>query len=218
MTEHDVALLAQNAYEGDEDAMRKLIEMRWCERSSAETSWFTCEDAIDPKMIEAAYDHAEADKWLEDLNNAEAMIEFGCMYRDGDNRDIERALFWLKAAENVGSLKAKLELGCMYRDGNGVPKDGAKAVKYFIDAALNHNYTSLHMRGCGDIYDYDADLPPDYPEYFFGDSDNWDYIDADYALGCMYLRGDGVRRDVYKAGWWFARIDDWDRFRYRRDV
>ena len=74
-----------------------------------------------------------------ELNDAEAMYNYGCYHNNGLHglsRDFDKALeFWYRAAE-LGYAQANFSLGHAYDVGQGVEKDGVKASYYCLVAAL----------------------------------------------------------------------------------
>ena len=147
--------------------------------------------------------------------NLDVIFGFGDMYRYGRGveKNINKAIFWYEQEAFWGNRDAKYALAEIYRNGEGgIQPDGEKAVKYFIELAF----------GSGDyffvtdtkIYEDGHTVPMTYSErdYFFSfDTGNGD-DEARFALGCMYLYGQAVKPNVYKAAWWFAKIDEIDRF------
>ena len=176
-------------------------------------------DDLPPDMELAAEYFEKSGDYLYN-NFDEIYCSFGYRYRYGDEveKNIEKAIFWYELEvscddDNDVIHDATLALAEIYRDGEGgIKPDGEKAVKYFMELAL----------GSGDyffvtdtkIYEDGQNVPMTYGElkYFYSfDTSNGD-DEARFALGCMYLYGQAVEPDVYKAAWWFAKTDELDRF------
>ena len=168
--------------------------------------------------LAAEYFEKSGDYLYDNFN--EICCNFGEMYRYGRGieKNIDKAILWYELEISCGedydlSCDAKFALGEIYRDGKGgIKPDGEKAVKYFMELAF----------GSGDyffatdtkIYEDGHNVPMTYSEqdYFFSfDTSNGD-DEARFALGCMYLYGQAIKPNVYKAAWWFAKIDEIDRF------
>ena len=101
------------------------------------------------------------------------------------------------------------ELGRMYLNCNGTAINVDKAIYWFKKAAV-YNCSMLYYDG--GIYGDGEDEPRlgDNAVSFFSEYYNCGHYDSIYALGCMYLHGEGVEKNAYKASWWFARIDEWN--------
>lgn len=131
---------------------------------------------------------------------------FGDMFRYGRGveKNIDKAIFFYEAER---SREAIFALGEIYRDGEGgIQPDGEKAVEYFTELAFNTG--DYFFVTNTKIYEDGQNVPMDYSEskYFLSfDTSNGD-DKARFALGCMYLYGQAVKKDVYKAAWWFAKM------------
>ena len=137
----------------------------------------------------------------------DVIVGFGDMFRYGRgvDKDINKAIFFYESEANYAydeeSRAATFALGEIYRDGK-------KAVHYFMEFAFGGGdyffVTDTKLYEDGNI------IPMDYSErdcFFSFDTANGDDA-ARFALGCMYLYGQAVKKDVYKAAWWFAKMDE----------
>ena len=137
---------------------------------------------------------------------------FGDMFRYGNGveKNIRKAIFFYEA-EGIGD--SSFALGEIYRDGEGgIQPDGEKAVGYFMETAFNSG--DYFRMTDTKIYEDGQNVPMNESErdYFFScDTSNGDDR-ARFALGCMYLYGQAVTKDVYKAAWWFAKMAELDCF------
>ena len=176
-------------------------------------------DDLPKDMAKAAEYFEKSGDYLYDYFG-DICCNFGEMYHYGRSveKNIEKAIFWYEWEISCGedydlSRDAKFALAEIYRDGEGdIKPDGEKAVKYFIDLALGSSdyFFATDTR----IYGDGQNVPMTYSErdYFFSfDTSNGD-DEARFALGCMYLYGQAVKPNIYKAAWWFAKIDEIDRF------
>ena len=139
------------------------------------------------------------------------MYELAEMYLNEDN--INEALCWLNSAAELGSEREICIFGDMYRYGRGVKKNIARAVKWYeLCEELEFNEGTFAL---GEIYrDGEGGIQPDGEKaiHYFMDlveegNDYWSDR-ARFALGCIYLYGQAVERDIYKAAWWFAKTDE----------
>ena len=132
-------------------------------------------------------------KQLAEQKNATAQYRLGDMYKKGKGlpRDDDRACQWyakaaatFKIAAKQGYVDAQLRLGDMYKEGRGVPQDDGRACQWYAKAAAQgHNaglnaLTQLAEQG---------------------------NADAQYCLGCMYRKGEGLLQDYDLARRWFEK-------------
>tara|TARA_B100001093_G_C26758821_1_gene984699 strand:- start:409 stop:1239 length:831 start_codon:yes stop_codon:yes gene_type:complete len=95
---------------------------------------------------------------------------------------------------------AQAALGAMYHDGDGVPKDIAKAVKWFKKSAEQDLGWAQNQLGLmyltGDGVSKDGDIAK---EWFSKASEKEGYPEAYYALGLMYAKGEVIPKDARLA-------------------
>ena len=126
-------------------------------------------------------------------DNAEYWYRLGEQYACGIGvpRDGGRARQWytkaaatFKKAAEQGDADAQFSLGDMYKKGEGVPQDDDMACQWYAKAAAQgHNaglnaLTQLAEQG---------------------------NADAQYCLGCMYRKGEGLLQDYDLARRWFEK-------------
>ena len=137
--------------------------------------------------------------------NAEAMFELGCIYLyDFEYKDYEKALGWLKKAEEGGIEQATTCIGYMYENGLGLNKANEKAMEQYIQAA--NAGESEAMCKLGSMYS---------ERYNYLDAIEW-YIKAARKnnktafrlIGELYYYGTGVKKDVRKAHTWWLRASN----------
>ncbi len=136
---------------------------------------------------------------------------------DGDRDD---ALVALEAAANAGQPIALWRLGTMYENGEGVQKDDARAFGYFSRIAnenastpprsLEANIVAQSFVKVGEYYRDgvpDAGIPADsarsvtllmHAATYFADAE------AQYELGKLYLKGDGISQSALQAARWLS--------------
>ena len=149
----------------------------------------------------------------------DVIVGFGDMFRYGRgvDKDINKAIFFYEAEANYAydeeSRDAMIALGEIYRDGEGgIKPDGKKAVEYFMELAFGGGdyffVTDTKLYGDGQ----NVPMSPSERDYFFSFDTANGYDKAKFALGCMYLYGQAVTKNVYKAAWWFAKTDELDHY------
>lgn len=158
-----------------------------------------------------------------------AQYFLGTMYLLGDGvpKNYTKAAEWFQKAAEQGQMYAQMELSFLYFHGEGVPKSIEKALEWTKKAANQGNLEAQY--GVGVIYqemgDYDnakiwfkkaADQGNANAQYEVGNNYYWadDYsnaliwlqksanqgnANAQMLLGRMYLKGQGVNQDFYKA-------------------
>lgn len=168
-----------------------------------------------PKNLPKAAEYFEkSDVCLYD-NFDDISCNFGEMYRYGQGveKNIGKAIFWYEQESYFGDRDAMFALGEIYRDGEGgIQPDGQKAVHYFMNLAFDVNEDYYAMMNGAKFYEDGQDVPMPYEEhsYFFSFDCNCGDDEARFALGCMYLYGQAIEKDVYKAAWCFAKTDELD--------
>ena len=151
------------------------------------------------EVASAKHDTAEALKyrylpgdWLR-LNPADAAKAVKCQFDS-----------YHTAAEQ-GYAEAQYCLGELYALGKGVPKDYAKAMKWFLKAAdQGHAYAQANL---GIIYADGLGVPEDAAEAvkWFRKAADQELASAQTILGTMYANGEGVPEDNAEAVEWYRR-------------
>lgn len=104
-----------------------------------------------------------------------------------------------------GDAESQFRLGNLYSDGEGVPKDDAKAVEWYREAA-DHGYAKA-QNNLGVMYLLGQGVPRDLTkagEWFRKAAEQG--LDASQTqLGDMYVRGEGVPKDAAKAMEWYLK-------------
>ena len=200
-TDEAIRWLKAAADLGSDDMHKKIS----CEMYMIGKRYFG-ESFLDDSNLDKAF------RWFKaaaDLGDDCANCELGFMYYFGRGveKNIAKAVEYCKVAADLGDYEACFLLFKMYREGETkIKPDIEKAVDYLAYIALEdeegHNYitTAEYLYEEGYIYPLlDGRSVLDY----YGD-DN-----ARFELGCMYLYGDYVERDVFKAACWFANMNDY---------
>ena len=138
---------------------------------------------------------------ISDDMEMQMFIDFAEMYHYGANgveKNMSKAVEWY---EQIAFLSNNeniiLTLAQIYVDGDGVPQNGKRAVELLTKIA----FVDVPPE---DMYSFGGTCPMEYGRYRYG----FDYGSdkARYKLGCMYLYGNVVEKDIYKAAWWFSNL------------
>ncbi|WP_342642319.1 tetratricopeptide repeat protein [Rhodoligotrophos ferricapiens] len=146
--------------------------------------------------------------WMDERERARAA------YRNGD---FGTALVFLKEASDDGDLIATWYLGHMYRLGQGVKADNTTAMNYYqkVAAAFNPDESDRNLlRVCIDslvqvanyyrLGDQQAGIEADPSRALdiYKIAATYGHPAAQYALGLMYFKGEGVTRNREQAVRW----------------
>lgn len=111
--------------------------------------------------------------------------------------DYSQALTILRPAAERGEPWAQLRMGFLYEKGFGVEKDTREAVDWYRKAA--------RQTGTGGWAEGKMIGALGRPGYF---NQNSDALLAQYWIGHIYFRGDGVTRDLVEAYFWIRNVSD----------
>lgn len=175
-------------------------------------------DGVSKNLPKAAEYFEKSDVCLYD-NFDDISCNFGEMYRYGHGveKNIEKAIFWYELIASCGDNEemrdSTFALGEIYRDGEGgIQPDGQKAVHYFMKLAFDVSEDYYEIINGARFYEDGQDVPMPYEEHAYFFSSNCGDDAARFALGRMYLYGQAIEKDVYKAAWCFAKTDELDYF------
>lgn len=127
-----------------------------------------------------------------------AKYKLGKMFLNGDGveKDIPKAVEWLKQAAMEENEFAEYALGRLYLKGAEVEKNDVVAEEYLLKAAKHGNKYAEYVLGKeylrGENFPKDVQKAIDYLKRSAGK----DFDIAEYALGRMYLFGLGVGKDL----------------------
>ena len=109
----------------------------------------------------------------------------------------------LKAGK--GNAEAQFNLGLCYAKGEGVPRDGAEAVKWYRKAA-EQGHTAA-QNNVAHAYYFGLGVPKDYVEAVRWNRKAAEQGDAraQLNLGLCYAKGEGVPKDDAEAVKWFRK-------------
>ena len=162
---------------------------------------------------------AEAVMWhrmAAEQGYAEAQLSLGFMYYEGKAvpQNYAEAVRWFRKSAEQGDVAAQYNLGLMYYEGEGVPRDYAEAARWYRKAA-EQGYAAAQF-SLGDMYFAGKGVSRDYTkavmwhrkaaEQSYAELVMWyrkgaeqGSTAAQYNLGLMYLKGEGVSQDYVKA-------------------
>ena len=114
----------------------------------------------------------------------------------------EKAFRLLKPFAEQGHAAVQAILGYMYTTGNGVPKDDAKAVYWYLKAAEQGNAKA--QANFGGLYGQGVGVPKDAAKevYWYRKAAEQGVAQAQGNLGAMYHNGVGVPEDYVQAYAW----------------
>lgn len=130
-----------------------------------------------------------------------AKYKLGNMFLNGDGveKDVVKAVEWLKQAAMEENAFAEYALGRLFLKGEEVEKDVFAAEEYLLKSASRGNKYAAYLLGkeylSGENFGKDAMKAVEYLEL----AAEKDFEPAEYILGKEYLRGENFPKDVQKA-------------------
>ena len=127
----------------------------------------------------------------QEYDMAQSLMAF--LYEKGEAipKDMKKALSLYRKAAAQNNASANLNLGVMYYNGDHLPKDLAKALEHFKKVPLDEK--PVAARYIADIYlNNEAFKDPASAVQYYKYAAKQDDLDAFYALGEMYRKGQGV--------------------------
>ncbi len=108
----------------------------------------------------------------------------------------------------AGDAEAQATLGWIYETGRGVPRDPARAAKWYERAARQGN--SLAQYALAELYSRGRGVPRDIAAAarLYRAAAEGGNASAQYKLGALYETGRGVPRDYRRAAYWYARAGE----------
>ena len=165
-------------------------------------------------------DNAQALYWYKaaaDRHDAEALAAMGRFYMSGTcgvSKDYKKAFEYYQKADNLGSAVARSGLAILYLKGWGVEQDYDKSLRLAQMSALQGGTVAQY--NLGDMYRRGKGTAPNLDE-----AQKWYARSADklldagrrdpqsyqthMALGTMYTKGLGVKKDPKVGALWFAK-------------
>jgi len=160
-------------------------------------------------------DYTKAEKWYRkeaEQGNSFSQFQLGLMYFEGKDvkQDYVKAVKWWRKAAEQGDASAQSSLGDMYFEGKGVQKDYTKAEKWYSKAAdqddidagyslANLYYNEKKFKHAIKWYRKVISTPSPYESLLHYTRN------AQFSLGVMYDKGQGVKQDYAEAVKWYRK-------------
>jgi len=173
-------------------------QARMFKNSPSETKLINNIDNGKHEAIQYKNEISDNDK-LDDFNIGQNLLN-----PNNKNKDILKAIEYLKKAARKGYVPAEYRLGLLYEKGEGIAKNYTESRNWYEAAAEHgnmfamHNLASMIAEGRGE--------EPNYTEAanWFEKASKAGMKDSQYNLGVMYARGIGVTKNYTKSYYWFA--------------
>ena len=141
--------------------------------------------------------------------HAVAQYKLGGMYDRGEgvDEDDQQAVLWYRKAAEQGHAGAQFDLGTMYTRGEGVDEDYQQAILWYRKAA-EQGHLDRAQRTAAEL------VAQNFAQYMLPTLERWQRdhkaaeqgdADAQYKLGGMYDRGEGVGEDDQQAVLWYRK-------------
>lgn len=138
-------------------------------------------------------------------DSPEEMIRIGNRFRTGSGglQDLSMAVYWYRAAAQIGFAAGQYNLAMMYEQGLGVARDYNQAAKWYRRAAEQGDVHAQHH--LGKMYLQGRGVPLDSAEaaYWFLQAAEQGHADVFATLARLYSEGNGVPGDELLAMMWW---------------
>lgn len=133
-------------------------------------------------------------------------IAYAYQTGQGVKKDVKKALAIYKRVRGYNYNFALCSIGEIYYKGDGIKKNVPLAIKYFKQALVDEENAVINDEARTYLYKiysdkdsryYDIDLAISYLKDI--KSDSFFYGEANYLLGSLYHRGDGVKKNLTRA-------------------
>ncbi|MBK7746587.1 MAG: SEL1-like repeat protein [Candidatus Obscuribacter sp.] len=135
---------------------------------------------------------------------APAQLDLACLYEDGIavGKDLEEAFNWCLKAASQGLTEAQVQLGDYFKLGIGTEVEPAKSAYWYKKAALSGHAGAMHGLG---FYHSESGPEPDIEQSleWYKKAAMECNEQAQFALGLVYILGQGVEEDAEEAAKWF---------------
>lgn len=136
-------------------------------------------------------------------NYALAAYTLAYYYHDQDQKHPLKAFEWFMVAAKQNHTEAEYYVGLYYYLGKGVQKDLDQASNWFERAALKKDKNALYHLAMILIKRDDRDMV--LVRKLLEQAAALDHPNAQYNLGVMYQKGDGVEENAKKAFFWYEK-------------
>lgn len=132
----------------------------------------------EPTAKEFAYIKAFANEY------PEAAYDLYTCYYEGKiaERDVRKAVYWLRVAAREDYFPAQTELALRYESGDGVARNMQKAHRLYLAAAENGDFFAMYRAGCDYEYGYGVRKNPALARKWFEAAAEAGYEGAEEAL------------------------------------
>ena len=148
-------------------------------------------------------------EWLTlaaNTGDSNSMLQLGTMYRDGQGVDVNLDLSnkWFKRYAMQGLINCEISFAELLKQGNSGLKQ-MQSFKWFLDAANRgsikgmNNVAVCYRDGSSVIADSSKAA-----DYYLKSAELLDPI-ANFELGMLFYKGNGVKQDVEKAAYYLSR-------------
>jgi len=125
-----------------------------------------------------------------------------------DKADYAAARTLLEPEAQKGDAAAQVKIGLIYAKGLGVPKDAARAFKWFQKSAAQGNAEAMYCMGVAyDVGDAGAKDPGKAVDWYRKAAEAG-FEKAQYNLGQMLLTGDGMQAEPVEGMKWLQKAAD----------
>jgi uncharacterized protein len=132
-----------------------------------------------------------------------AQYTLGIYYHDHESKKPLKAYRWFLEAAKQGHAQAAYHVGLYHQTGKGVQKDDAQALYWYDKAARKKDKNALYHLALMMIKQENSDFKVIFK--LLEQAAVQDHPHAQYNLGVMYQRGDGVEANDRKAFLWYEK-------------
>lgn len=114
----------------------------------------------------------------------EAAYDLYACYDEGKitERDVRKAVYWLRVAAREDYFPAETELALRYESGDGVARNMQKAHRLYLAAAENGDFFAMYRAGCDYEYGYGVRKNPALARMWYEAAAEAGYEGAEEAL------------------------------------
>lgn len=132
-----------------------------------------------------------------------AQYTLGYYYHDKEPKKRKDAFDWFLLAAKQGHIEAEYYVGLYYHFGYGVTKNLEKAIDWYEKAALKKDKSALYHLAMILINEENKDMKV--IKKLLEQAASLDHPNAQYNLGVIYHKGDGVEQNINRAFFWYEK-------------
>ena len=142
-----------------------------------------------------------------EAGDVEAQVLASIALKDGEvvPKDMDRAMYWARAAAEKSHPMAQNILGNLYRGGLGMPEDALKAVEWYSKAAAQGYAQGQSNLGAAYFDGFGGPANPVEAVRLFRLAAEQDNLDGQFGLGLAYTHGRGVEKDLREGVVWYGK-------------